>query len=255
MGQLLSTTVFLAAALTLPAPSAPAQSSEPASYQDLRDLQYDLENLDESLRNVDTRDSRYTDLQDRVDRLREDVSRLERQIRAHTGDGSSGYGATRDEVSRLRREASTLQRDITRSIGGVADPRPAAAERPPPSRATSGGGGAGLRAAIAVAEVNPRLKVAVVSKVIGCGGGARLVGFNNNESLRLGVCMISRGEVGLIIASIGLGTGVFGGDNVLFPSLFLVILLTTVLTPPLVRWVFRDNGAGAETKPSLAGKV
>jgi Kef-type K+ transport system membrane component KefB len=99
------------------------------------------------------------------------------------------------------------------------------------------------------------LAVAVVSKVLGCGGGARLVGFNDVESLRLGVCMISRGEVGLIIASIGLSSGVFGGDDVLFPSLFLVILLTTVLTPPLVRWVFRDYVATAGEKPSMAGKV
>lgn len=99
------------------------------------------------------------------------------------------------------------------------------------------------------------LATAVVSKLIGCGGGARLVGFNNTESLRLGVCMVSRGEVGLIIASIGLSTGVFGGDNVLFPSLFLVILLTTVLTPPLVRWVFRDYGTSAGAGLSTPGKV
>jgi Kef-type K+ transport system membrane component KefB len=83
------------------------------------------------------------------------------------------------------------------------------------------------------------LVVAVVSKICGCGLGARLGGFSGLESLRLGVCMISRGEVGLIIAALGLSTGVLESGGTLFPSLFLVILLTTVLTPPLVRWVFQ----------------
>jgi Kef-type K+ transport system membrane component KefB len=85
------------------------------------------------------------------------------------------------------------------------------------------------------------LVMALISKVGGCGLGARLGGFNNTESLRLGVCMISRGEVGLIIASLGLTAGIFRADDPLFASLFLVILLTTVLSPPLVRLVFRQK--------------
>ena len=128
MGKVFPTTMILAAAIATAVPPAHTQSTEPASYQDLRDLQYDLENLDESLRNVDTRDPRYSDLQERVDRLREDVSRLERQIRTYRTNGAEGVGATRDEVSRLRRQAATLQRDITHSVAATADPRPAAPE-------------------------------------------------------------------------------------------------------------------------------
>ncbi len=82
---------------------------------------------------------------------------------------------------------------------------------------------------------------AVVSKVVGCGVGARLGGFNNTEALRVGVCMISRGEVGLIIATLGLAAGVFEPEGELFASLFLVILLTTVVTPILVRMVFPSS--------------
>ncbi len=82
------------------------------------------------------------------------------------------------------------------------------------------------------------LIVALVSKLGGCGLGAKLGGFNNQQSLQLGVCMISRGEVGLIIASLGLSVGVFRADHPLFASLFLVILLTTVVTPIFVRQVF-----------------
>ncbi len=85
------------------------------------------------------------------------------------------------------------------------------------------------------------LVLAVVSKVAGCGAGARLGGFNNQEALRLGVCMISRGEVGLIIASLGVTSGVLLPQEPVFATLFLVILLTTVLTPPLVRRVFQEK--------------
>lgn len=82
------------------------------------------------------------------------------------------------------------------------------------------------------------LMAAVVSKVVGCGIGARAGGFTPQESLRVGTCMISRGEVGLIVATIGLSAGVFEAESALFASLFLVILLTTVVTPILVRHVF-----------------
>jgi Kef-type K+ transport system membrane component KefB len=83
---------------------------------------------------------------------------------------------------------------------------------------------------------------AVISKIGGCGLGAKLGGFNNGESFRLGVCMISRGEVGLIIASLGLSSGVFAVDDPLDASLFMVIILTTLVTPILVRMVFpRDH--------------
>jgi hypothetical protein len=138
MGKFIPATIVLATALALAGAPVPGQTAEPASYQDLRDLEYELQNLDESLRNVDTRDPRHRDLQERVDRLRDDVTRLERQIREYRESSGEGTGATRDEVSRLRREASTLQRDITRSVSITADPRPAAAELPGDARVPQG---------------------------------------------------------------------------------------------------------------------
>ncbi|NDJ74741.1 MAG: cation:proton antiporter [Chloroflexi bacterium] len=91
--------------------------------------------------------------------------------------------------------------------------------------------------------------VAAISKVAGSGLGARLGGFTNRESFRLGVCMISRGEVGLIIAALGLANGLLNEE--LFEPVFLVILVTTVMTPPLVRWVFRERSE-KEQQPALA---
>jgi len=51
--------------------------------------------------------------------------------------------------------------------------------------------------------------------------------------LLIGIGMIPRGEVGLIFASIGLSTGVL--DDKLYGALLLMVLVTTVLTPPLLR--------------------
>lgn len=96
------------------------------------------------------------------------------------------------------------------------------------------------------------LVIAVISKILGCGLGARLGGFNNVESLRLGVCMISRGEVGLIIAALGLSNSILNSTDPLFTSLFMVIVLTTVLTPPLVRRVFKIGESVKTVRPQEA---
>lgn len=83
------------------------------------------------------------------------------------------------------------------------------------------------------------LLVAVLSKVLGCGLGARLSGCNNKESVQIGVGMISRGEVALIVADKGMALG-------MMPALFaaplvLVVVVTTVITPILLKIVFHDR--------------
>lgn len=96
------------------------------------------------------------------------------------------------------------------------------------------------------------LIMAVISKVLGAGLGARMGGFTNWEALRVGICMISRGEVGLIIISIGLSNNMIQSDSSLYAALFMVILLTTVFTPPMVRWVFQQNREQSTDTPTLA---
>jgi Kef-type K+ transport system membrane component KefB len=81
--------------------------------------------------------------------------------------------------------------------------------------------------------------VAVVSKVLGGGLGARLGGFTNRESLRVGVGMISRGEVGLIVASVGVSAGLIKTD--LFSVVTVIVLVTTLITPPLLRQLFTSK--------------
>lgn len=79
--------------------------------------------------------------------------------------------------------------------------------------------------------------VAVASKLIGAGLGARLGGFTNRQALRVGVGMVSRGEVGLIVASVGVREGVIGPD--IFSVVVILVLLSTLASPLLLRRLFR----------------
>jgi Kef-type K+ transport system membrane component KefB len=78
--------------------------------------------------------------------------------------------------------------------------------------------------------------VAIVTKAIGCAVLSRICGFTTKESVRVGVGMISRGEVGLIIAGYGLSHGLIGQD--VFSASVIMVLATTMVTPPLLRMTF-----------------
>jgi Kef-type K+ transport system membrane component KefB len=80
---------------------------------------------------------------------------------------------------------------------------------------------------------------AIASKILGAGAGGLLTGFDRRSSLRLGIGMISRGEVGLIVAALGISNGII--NEVTFAAVVLVVLVTTVITPPLVRWAFAKS--------------
>ena len=80
------------------------------------------------------------------------------------------------------------------------------------------------------------VSVAILSKIVGCFLGARVTGFDNIESLRVGVGMISRGEVGLIIAGVGLSRGILSPN--MFSVMVIMVLVTTMITPILLRYVF-----------------
>jgi Kef-type K+ transport system membrane component KefB len=82
--------------------------------------------------------------------------------------------------------------------------------------------------------------VAIAAKALGCGGAARLLGMTGREAVRIGVGMISRGEVGLIIASYGLTHAIIGRN--VFSASVIMVLATTMLTPPLLRLTFPRGG-------------
>jgi Kef-type K+ transport system membrane component KefB len=71
--------------------------------------------------------------------------------------------------------------------------------------------------------------IAVYTKAWGCMFGAMAAGFTRTESWRVGVGMISRGEVGLIVASVGLSSGIIGIE--VFSMMILMVLVSTLVTP------------------------
>jgi fructose-specific phosphotransferase system IIA component len=92
--------------------------------------------------------------------------------------------------------------------------------------------------------------IAVISKVAGCGLPAMTLGFNPKGALRIGLGMVPRGEVALIIAGIGLATGVL--NEQLFGVTIMMTLLTTLLAPPLLSMSLKLKGAGTR-KPVKGG--
>ena len=94
--------------------------------------------------------------------------------------------------------------------------------------------------------------VAVLTKIVGCGLGAKICGYKNYQAKRIGVGMISRGEVALIVASKGSALGLMS-SSILGPVI-VVVVITTVITPILLKVVFAP-GTGPSTQVEDAKKV
>ena len=92
--------------------------------------------------------------------------------------------------------------------------------------------------------------VALLTKLIGCGLGAKVCGYKNYQALRIGVGMISRGEVALIVASKGAAVGLMS-NNIMGP-IIIVVVITTIITPILLKPVFNKEIIPIEGEVSLA---
>jgi monovalent cation:proton antiporter-2 (CPA2) family protein len=78
--------------------------------------------------------------------------------------------------------------------------------------------------------------LAIFTKLIGASWGAKAAGFSWGSSLGIGASMVSRGEVALILANIGLEHQLVSQE--LFTILVVVVLITTIATPPMMKWFF-----------------
>ncbi len=81
--------------------------------------------------------------------------------------------------------------------------------------------------------------IAILTKVVGCGLGAKLCHYTNKESLQIGVGMVSRGEVALIVASKGEALGLMGAQ--IMGPVVIVVIITTIVAPILLKPVFADR--------------
>ena len=87
------------------------------------------------------------------------------------------------------------------------------------------------------------LAAAVLSKLVGCGLGALSLG--RLDALRVGVGMIPRGEVGMVVAQIGMGLGVIPKD--IFAVVIFMSVATTLIAPPLLNWSFSMGKGGQKS--------
>ena len=87
------------------------------------------------------------------------------------------------------------------------------------------------------------LAVAIIGKVVAAVG----VFGSPGDKWLIGIGMIPRGEVGLIFATIGLNEGILGGN--LYAALLLVVLATTLMTPPILKWRLNQIRTGRKARP------
>lgn len=94
------------------------------------------------------------------------------------------------------------------------------------------------------------LIMAILTKIAGCGLGARICGYSNREALQIGTGMVSRGEVALIIASKGAALGLLSA--VQFGPIVIMVVITTIITPILLKFVFKESDEVVEEKREFA---
>ncbi len=79
--------------------------------------------------------------------------------------------------------------------------------------------------------------VAILTKIIGCGIGAKLCGYSNCEVIQIGIGMISRGEVALIVSNKGMKLGIM--NSYFLPPIIIMVIITTIITPILLKRAYR----------------
>lgn len=94
--------------------------------------------------------------------------------------------------------------------------------------------------------------VAVATKLFGCALGGKICGYSTKECFQIGAGMISRGEVALIVAKKGESCGLM--DPKLFGPLVIVVVLTTIIAPIILKILFAKDKDNGEKGPRLEDK-
>ncbi len=86
------------------------------------------------------------------------------------------------------------------------------------------------------------IAIAVVTKLVGCGLPALIFLKNKSRAMKVGIGMVSRGEVGLIVAGVGVSSGALSAD--IYTTVIIMVALTTIITPIWLKIAYRkeDNG-------------
>ncbi len=81
--------------------------------------------------------------------------------------------------------------------------------------------------------------IAIFTKLLGCGLSSMLFLKDKTKSMRVGIGMISRGEVGLIVAGVGVTTGTLSTD--IYTSIIIMVAITTIITPIWLKKSYRKE--------------
>lgn len=82
--------------------------------------------------------------------------------------------------------------------------------------------------------------IALLSKIIGCSGAAKLCKYDWQNSFKIGIGMMSRGEVALIVASKGLAVGLI--EEIYFTPVILLIIISSLISPILLKLLYNKYG-------------
>lgn len=81
--------------------------------------------------------------------------------------------------------------------------------------------------------------IAIVTKLVGCGFPAVIFLKDKNKAIKVGIGMIFRGEVGLIVAGIGVTSGALTND--IYTAVIIMVALTTIVTPLWLKMAYRKD--------------
>jgi Kef-type K+ transport system membrane component KefB len=84
------------------------------------------------------------------------------------------------------------------------------------------------------------IAIAIITKLAGCGLPALIFLKDKGRSMRVGIGMISRGEVGLIVAGVGVSSGALSAD--IYTTVIIMVALTTIITPVWLKIAYRKDG-------------
>lgn len=93
---------------------------------------------------------------------------------------------------------------------------------------------------------------AVLTKIIGCCGGALLCRYTPSQALRIGCGMISRGEVALIVADKGMNLGIL--PETFMTPILLCVVFTTVITPIFLKMAYKHKADDPDFKESTVSE-
>ena len=94
------------------------------------------------------------------------------------------------------------------------------------------------------------IAIAVVTKLVGCGLPALIFLKNKGKAMKVGIGMVSRGEVGLIVAGVGVSSGALSAD--IYTTVIIMVALTTIITPIWLKIAYRkeENGTTQIERPT-----